>query len=66
MNKLISEIIITLKSSATGRKLIIILSVKLIIIFIILKVFFFQDFLDSKYDNKKEKSNHVLNSLTKQ
>ena len=49
--------------SVSNRKLWVIIIIKLIIIFIILKVFFFPDFLDSKYHTDKEKSNHVTEQL---
>lgn len=50
--------------SQWGRKVWIIILVKLFIIFIILKVFFFRDFLDEKYDNDAQRSEYVLNQIT--
>jgi hypothetical protein len=49
-----------------GIKLWIIIMIKLFIIFFILKVFFFRDFLDTKFDNNTDKSNYVIEQLTKQ
>jgi len=49
--------------SVSNRKLWIIIIIKLIIIFAVLKVFFFPDFLNSKYDTDQEKSNHVMEQL---
>jgi len=46
-----------------SRKLWIIIIIKLVIIFAILKVFFFPDFLNSKFDTDKEKSDHVMEQL---
>lgn len=48
-----------------GRKLWIIILVKLFIMFAILRVFFFQDFLDSRFGSDKEKSEYVIDELTK-
>ncbi len=49
--------------SVSNRKLWVIIIIKLIIIFVILKVFFFPDFLGSRYHTDKEKSNHVAEQL---
>jgi hypothetical protein len=46
-----------------SRKLWVIIIVKLLIIFFVLKVFFFPDFLDSRYKTENEKSNHVIEQL---
>jgi hypothetical protein len=46
-----------------SRKLWIIIIIKLVIIFAILKVFFFPDLLNSKFDTDKEKSDHVMEQL---
>ncbi|PKP30756.1 MAG: DUF4492 domain-containing protein [Bacteroidetes bacterium HGW-Bacteroidetes-17] len=48
-----------------GKKLWIIILIKLFVLFFILKLFFFQDFLDSKFDTDQEKSNYVIEQLTK-
>lgn len=49
-----------------GRRVWIIILIKLFIIFIILKIFFFNDFLSKKYRNDdKQKSEYVLDQLTK-
>lgn len=52
--------------SKSSRKLWIIILIKLFIMFAILKVFFFKDFLKSKELNEKEKSEYIINNLTKQ
>ena len=49
--------------SASGRKLWVIIIIKLVIIFFILKVFFFPDFLDSRYHTDQEKSDHITEQL---
>ena len=46
-----------------GKRVWIIILVKLFIIFLILKLFFFKDFLGSKYDDEKQKSEYVLDQL---
>jgi len=50
--------------SLWGRKVWIIIIIKLIIIFAVLKVFFFSDFLRKNYDNDKQRSEYILNQLT--
>ncbi|MCK4664016.1 MAG: DUF4492 domain-containing protein [Bacteroidales bacterium] len=51
--------------SKLGIKLWIIIFIKLFIMFAILKLFFFRDFLNNKFENKKEKSEYVFQKLTK-
>jgi hypothetical protein len=46
-----------------GRKLWLIILIKLFIMFAILRIFFFQDFLNKNYDNNRDRSEHVLNQL---
>jgi len=48
-----------------SRKLWVIILIKLFIIFVVLKLFFFPDFLDSKYKTEHEKSDHVIEQLIK-
>ena len=50
--------------SGWGRKVWLIIIIKLFIMFAILKIFFFQDFLYKNYHTDKERSEHVLNQLT--
>lgn len=47
-----------------GKRVWLIILIKLVIIFIILKLIFFRDFLGKKYDNDKQKSEYVLDQLT--
>jgi hypothetical protein len=49
--------------SSWGRKVWIIILIKLFIMFAILKLFFFPDFLDKKYDNDSKRSEYVLDQL---
>jgi hypothetical protein len=46
-----------------GRKVWIIIIIKLFIIFAILKIFFFQDFLGKKCNNDVQKSEYVRNQI---
>lgn len=54
------------KSMTIGRKLWAIIIIKLVIIFGILKLFFFPDLLQSRYDNDDERAEAVRNALTLQ
>ncbi len=47
-----------------GRSLWKIIILKLLIIFFVLKIFFFPDFLGNNFDTDVERSDHVLNRLT--
>ncbi len=49
--------------SASNRKLWIIILIKLFIMFAILKVFFFPNFLNSNFNTDQEKSDHVIEQL---
>lgn len=52
------------RSMTIGRKLWAIIIIKLIIIFGILKLFFFPDLLQSRYDTDTERAEAVRTSLT--
>jgi len=47
-----------------GIKLWVVILIKLFIIFVILKIFFFQDFLDNKFDTDEEKYDYIIEELT--
>jgi hypothetical protein len=49
--------------STWGRKVWIIIIIKLFIILAILKLFFFPDFLQKKYDNDNQRSEYVREQL---
>lgn len=49
--------------SGWGRQVWIIIIIKLFIIFAILKVFFFPDFLNSKFDTEEDKREYVMDQL---
>ena len=50
--------------SSWGRKVWMIILIKLFIIFAILKLFFFPDFLKKNFENEKKRSDYVLDQLT--
>ncbi|MBE0641763.1 MAG: DUF4492 domain-containing protein [Bacteroidales bacterium] len=49
-----------------GRTLWIIILLKLFIMFAILKLFFFPDFLKTNFESDEERSDYVIEQLTKQ
>jgi len=49
--------------SVWGRKAWIIIIIKLFIMFAVLKLFFFPDFLGKKYDNDTQRSEYVRDQL---
>jgi hypothetical protein len=53
------------KSMTVGKNLWIIIIIKLIVLFLILKLFFFPDFLKTNFKTDEERSNHVIEQLTK-
>jgi len=52
------------RSMKTGRKLWAIIFIKLFIMFAILKVFFFPDYLQTNFSNDEERAAHVFNNIT--
>lgn len=48
-----------------GRQVWIIIIVKLFVIFVLLKLFFFPDFLKTKFDTDDERSDYVLEQIIK-
>ncbi len=53
------------RSMTVGKSLWVIILIKLFILFAVFRLFFFQDFLNSRFDNQEEKSNYILEELTK-
>ena len=53
------------KSMTVGKRLCAIIIIKLIILFAVLKLFFFPDFLKTNFKTDEERSNHVIEQLTK-
>jgi len=52
-------------SMTVGKKLWIIILLKLFLMFGILKVFFFPDILESKFETDEERSDYVIEQLSK-
>ena len=50
--------------SPTGKKLWIIILIKLFIMFAILRLFFFPDVMEEKFETDKERSEHIIHELT--
>ncbi len=53
------------RNMTVGKRLWIIILIKLFIMFAILKLFFFPNFLNSKFKTEAEKGNYVIEQLTK-
>ena len=51
------------RSMNIGKKLWLIILIKLFVMFAILKIFFFQDFLSSKFTTDKQKGDYVIEQL---
>lgn len=49
--------------SGWGRKVWLIILIKLFVMFAILKIFFFQDFLFKNFHNNKDRSEYVIDQL---
>lgn len=49
-----------------GRTLWKIILIKLVVIFTVLKVLFFPDYLDTQFDTDEQKAEHVLEQITRQ
>ena len=53
------------RSMTVGKTLWIIIGIKLFVMFAVLRVFFFPNFLKSNFDNDSERSEYVIEQLTK-
>ncbi len=53
------------KSMTLGKRLWAIILIKLIILFLVLRLFFFPNYLKSNFKTDTERSNHVIEQLTK-
>ncbi len=54
------------RSMTVGRTLWVMILIKLTIMFLILRIFFFPNFLNSNFDSDAERSQYVLQELTRQ
>ena len=52
------------KSMTVGKRLWTIIIIKLFVMFAILKIFFFKDFLNTRFSNDEEKADYVIEQLT--
>ena len=53
------------KGMTVGKRLWLIIIIKLILMFLVLKIFFFPDFLKTHFKTEAERSNYVIEQLTK-
>jgi len=53
------------RSMTVGKKLWVIILIKLFIMFVILKLFFFPDILKKNFSSDKERGDYVLDQLSK-
>ncbi len=53
------------KQMVIGKQLWKIILIKLFVMFVILKLFFFPNYLNTKFETDEEKANHVLELMTK-
>lgn len=54
------------KSMTVGKTLWTIIIIKLIILFLVIKLFFFPNKLNQEFKTSEEKSQHILENLTKE
>lgn len=47
-----------------GKQVWLVILIKLFVMFVILKIFFFPNFLKSNFNNDQDRSKHVLENLT--
>ena len=52
------------RGMTVGRSLWLVITIKVVIIFGVLKLFFFPDFLETRFDTASERSDYVLEQLT--
>lgn len=53
------------KNMTVGKNLWLIILIKLFIMFVVLKLFFFPNFLKRNFENDNERSNYVIDQLTR-
>lgn len=54
------------RSMKVGKELWILIALKLLILFGVMKLFFFPNYLKTQYDNDTQRSAHVLETLTRE
>jgi hypothetical protein len=65
MQKVLQFYINGFKRMTWGRTLWVIILIKLFIIFFVLKLFFFPNYLKKNFRNDQERSSHVIENFTK-
>jgi hypothetical protein len=65
MNRIIRFYYDGFREMTVGKKLWIIVIIKLILFFAIMKVCFFPDFLHTRFNTDRDRSEYVLDNLTK-
>ena len=65
MQKILQFYINGFKRMTWGRTLWVIILIKLFIIFFVLKLFFFPNYLKKNFRNDQERSSHVIENFTK-
>ena len=65
MRRLIAFYLDGFRHMRLGRTLWAIILLKLVIIFGVMKIFFFADFLDANFDTDQEKATHVLENISR-
>jgi hypothetical protein len=64
-NRVVKFYIDGFKSMKLGKRLWLIVAIKLFIMFAIIKLLFFPDILKEKFDNDKQRGDFILDQLTK-
>lgn len=64
MNRISHIYIDGFRSMRVGRKLWLIIFIKLFIIFAVLKIFFYPNFLETHFPDEQARAEHVLENLT--
>ena len=65
LNNIIQFYYLGFKNMTIGKRLWAIIIIKLIIMFFVLKIFFFPNFLKTHFKTDAERSNYVIEQLTK-
>lgn len=65
MRKILQFYIDGFKGMTLGRTLWAIIMIKLFILFFVLKIFFFPNYLKKNFSNDQERSTHVIENFTK-
>ena len=53
------------RNMTVGKKLWVIILIKLFVFFAIMKIFFFPDFLETRFSSEEERSEYIIEQLTR-